>query len=201
MQPGIAVFTTLMSIMLKRESKSFLKLASIAAAVGGSILIVTASPAASASSTGASSSSSHFWGLMCFVGNTFFWSAFVIMQKPLLERFPALTLVFWTFLFGGFINIGIGLSYINQVPWTRIPTLAWIGVAYVILFGTVGAWLCNSYANKHLPPSITGIGICLQPLFGAITSSLLLGDHISLQHAGGGLVICVGVVGTCERKF
>jgi drug/metabolite transporter (DMT)-like permease len=81
----------------------------------------------------------------------------VIMQKPLLSRFPALSLVFWSFVFGGVINICIALGFVHQIDWVHIPLVAWFGVAYIIVFGTVGAWLCNAYANQHLPSSITGM--------------------------------------------
>jgi hypothetical protein len=37
------------------------------------------------------------------------------------------------------------------------------------------------------------MGICLQPLFGTITSSLFLGERITLQHVLGGLIICAAV--------
>jgi drug/metabolite transporter (DMT)-like permease len=191
LQPVSAVLTVAIAIGLKRESAARLKLVGIAAGVAGALLIVTArAPAVGVEP------SRRLLGFVCFFGNNICWSSYLNLQKDVIARFPTATLIFWSFVFGGTVNISVGAAYTHSVTWSDIGTNSWLSIAYIVVCGTVGAFFCMSYAVKHLPSSVSGIAICLQPLFATLLTGAILDETITLMHAVGGLVICfaVGIV-------
>jgi drug/metabolite transporter (DMT)-like permease len=200
MQPLNTIFTTIMAVCLGTERASWLKAGGIVGAVVGCTLIALVDtflpPVSSPSSAGASPAvpSTRLWGLLCFVGNCFAFSVYIILQQPLLKRFPPLTLLFWTFLFGGSGCIVVALCLADRVPWTALPAISWVAVAYSILFSSVLAFFTFSYASQTLPSSLCAAAICLCPLFSSVLASIFLGERITYIHALGGLCICAGVL-------
>jgi drug/metabolite transporter (DMT)-like permease len=184
LQPGITVFTAFLSVAFKYEKPNWWKALAVLGAVGGSLIILFARPISIDPNN-----STHTAGLLCFVGQTFMWSLSVILQKPVLQRFPALTVIFWTMLVGGIINGAIGAYFASQLDWSAVSINALYSILYMILIGTVGAWQLNAFANQHLPPTITGMAICAQAILGAILGFVILGERITLQHVAGGVVI------------
>lgn len=116
----------------------------------------------STQSSSSSSSNSHAWGYFCFFINTFSYAACIIMQKPMLARFPPFTLNFWTFVFGGSINTIVALFFVDRVDWVNISGWTWLGVAYIVVMGTVVAWFIYAIGVKQLSSSVAGMAICLQ---------------------------------------
>jgi drug/metabolite transporter (DMT)-like permease len=133
-------------------------------------------------------------GLLAFVANCISFSAYIIFQRPLLDRFPPLSLSFWTFVFGGAVQICVGASLSHRVPWAALPPSTWLGLVYLALAGTVVTFFTFSFAVLHLPASIAALGVCLQPLFSSLLGALMMHDRITLYHVLGGLTICAGVV-------
>ena len=79
-------------------------------------------------------------------------------------------------------------------PWHRVSPLAFASVAYIVLGGTLAAYLCYQFALKKLPASFVAMSAYATPPLVAVFSVLLLGENLSLVFFGSAVLIFAGLL-------
>jgi drug/metabolite transporter (DMT)-like permease len=79
------------------------------------------------------------------------------------------------------------------------PHLHWSGqVAFAVLFTglicTAAAFSIQAWAQQFTPPSHTALIFSLEPVFAALTSYLLLGEHLGTRGTIGAILILSGIL-------
>lgn len=88
-----------------------------------------------------------------------------------------------------------GISAASEPAALWNPTWSLLfGIVYLALVGTVLAWVLWVYVLKRAPASIASSYIFTVPLSGVVMSWLLLGERVTLQFAGGVILVCLGIV-------
>ena len=130
---------------------------------------------------------------MVFINATSY-SIYLIIVKPLMNKYKPLTIMKWVFFFGFFPVLFFSYSELGQIDWQSFTTKAWYSLIFVVLGVTVGAYLLNIYGLSKVNPSIVGVYIYLQPIL-AIFFAWLLIDEMSLtkEKVAAGLLIFSGV--------
>ena len=88
---------------------------------------------------------------------------YLVLVKPLMKKYNALTVVSWVFLFGFFFMFPFGLPDFLQTDFSTFTAQTYFAVAFVIIGTTFLAYLFNIYALKTVSPSVTGSYVYLQP--------------------------------------
>lgn len=88
---------------------------------------------------------------------------YLVLVKPLMKKYNALTVISWVFLFGFFFMFPFGLPDFLQTDFSTFTTQTYVAVAFVIIGTTFLAYLFNIYALKTVSPSVTGSYVYLQP--------------------------------------
>jgi drug/metabolite transporter (DMT)-like permease len=84
-----------------------------------------------------------------------------------------------------------GLSY--EVPrWPGIPA-TWLAVIYLILFGSIVAFVSGLYVLTHWTASAASYQIVLMPFVTVIFASWLANETVTFIFALGGLLVLLGV--------
>jgi len=136
----------------------------------------------------------HLIGNLLVVLAMLFWVSYSLYGKKVMQNFSSLEVTTFSSLFG-MILFGIGAVFENQ--WALVPTLPadfWIGILVLGLGTTVIGFFGYFYAIKYIGAVRTGVFINLVPVFGTLSSIVLIpGDPIPLTLWIGLLFISIGI--------
>lgn len=113
---------------------------------------------------------SSFLGDICVFINAVSWGTFLVLVKPLMQKYHTVTILKWCFLFGFPFVFPFGSGELAGVEWQNIPLKIYLFLAVVIILTTFVAYLLNIYALRELSPSVVSAYIYLQPLLTALIS-------------------------------
>ncbi len=125
--------------------------------------------------------------------NSLSFGIFLIIVKPLMQKYHTLTVMKWVFLFGSILVFPFGFSEFKLIQWSSFDTSIWLSVAYVVMATTSLAYMLNTYALKNLSPSSVSIYIYLQPLFATFFAIMLGQDQLRAIHVFSAILIFAGV--------
>jgi len=122
-----------------------------------------------------------FWGLLAGLSQ----ASYTLIPKKLLSDFSSLIVVGWAMLLGGipFIPI-IGTRQLSIINWKIAVSLV-----FIIIFGTILAYLFYILSLKYIEPAITGVLSAFEPLTATVLSVTLLHLHLNLIEIVGAFLI------------
>lgn len=81
----------------------------------------------------------------------------------------------------------------DAMPLETIPWQSWASIAYLILFGSLIAFVCYLYALQRLPTEQASIYAYINPMVAVIAGSLFFNEEITIYITLGGIVTLIGV--------
>ena len=132
-------------------------------------------------------------GNIFFMINSIFFSAFIIVVKPLTEKYNTVTIMKWLFLIGFVLTFPVTIREYTLVDWRNMPFDVLWRIAFVVLGTTFTTYLLNLYALKNLQASTVGAFAYAQPII-AIGYAVYTGnDSLDGVKVVACLVIMTGV--------
>ncbi|HEX9633258.1 MAG TPA: DMT family transporter [Gemmatimonadales bacterium] len=95
------------------------------------------------------------FGNLLMVANAFCYSTFLVLTKPLTRRYPTLVILAWAYLFS-LVGLVVFLPGQRLVPAPHAAA-AWWGIAYIVIFPTIVAYIRNVFALARLRASTTAV--------------------------------------------
>ena len=92
------------------------------------------------------------------------YAVYLVMVKPLMRKYSAITVMGWCFLLGSLIVVPFGAGEFAQVEWPLLSSAVLWKMAFVVVCVTFIAYLLSTWALRHVEPSVVGIYIYLQPM-------------------------------------
>jgi drug/metabolite transporter (DMT)-like permease len=121
------------------------------------------------------------------------YAVYLILVKPLTQRYSPITIGGWLFTIGLFMVIPFGANELSVVNWSSITIAQWLCIAYIMVGATVLAYLFYIYSLKTVSTAVAGIYIYLQPLFASLISIALNEDKMDALKIAAGLLIGLAV--------
>ena len=132
-------------------------------------------------------------GNILFMINSIFFSGFIIVIKPLSEKYNTVTIMKWLFLIGFILTLPITVEEYSQVKWMSMPDDVLWRIAFVVLGTTFTTYLLNLYALRNLQASTVGAFAYAQPII-AIGYAVYTGnDALNGVKTMACLIIMLGV--------
>src|SRR6266699_6624344 len=104
----------------------------------------------------------------------------------------SLSILAWISLFGWFFLIPLSLV---EAPWTYTwDAVSWLGILYLAILSTVIAYFLYIEGVSKIGAGRSGVFTNLVPVFGVLTSFLLLGERLSPWTGVSFLLILAGVL-------
>jgi drug/metabolite transporter (DMT)-like permease len=179
---SIPIMVLLMaSIIIKEKISGQKTLGILLGATGAIVLIVSDKSLSIGTDT--------LWGDSLTLFNAMSYGLYLVMVKPLMNKYEAFTVIKWVFLFGTLFVMPLGIPEVLEVNWNNLPTDIWYGIAYVVIGTTFLSYLFNSFGIKFVGPSIVAMYIYLQPIL-ASAFALYLGKDILTPTK----VICTALI-------
>ena len=120
-------------------------------------------------------------GNLMILINAASYAMYLVVVKPLMQKYHPITVSKWVFLFGFFIVVPFGYTEFMKISWSTMPIDMLLRVGYVIVFTSFFAYLLNIYALKTIKASTVSYYIYLQPLI-ATGASIYLGKETLMLH-------------------
>lgn len=181
------VLLLLLTALILRERITWVKTLGIAFGLSGALVLILFQEKTQ-------SNAPHIpLGNLLFILNAISYSFYLIMVKPLVSKYKAITLLKYLFLIAFFINLPIGYSEFIQLEWMQL-TASEIGqMVFVVVATSFLTYLFNIFALKQLSPSTVGVFIYLQPVVATVFAILVGADTLNALRIGAAALIFVGV--------
>lgn len=117
-------------------------------------------------------------GTSSFLGNLFVflnacsYGLYLVLVKPLMKKYKAITVISWVFLFGLIFVFPIGISDLINTDFSTFTANTYLALVFVIIGTTFLTYLFNIYALSYVSPSVNGSYIYLQPVLSFIIVSI-----------------------------
>lgn len=176
------VFIALFAVLFAGERLTLWLVLGIALALTGTAVLMLGSALASLADVA-------LIGVVMLTLSTMGWGIYTVAIKPVATRYGSLQITGLTLGLSAFpMLIFISPSLVETAA--AITAFQWGVIATVVIVCTILATLAWNYAVSRMPGSIAGVFLYVQPVIGAITGVLFLGERITLPLlVGGGLIL------------
>ena len=184
--PGLApVFTALLAGLLLGERLGARGFAGLAIAVMG--LVLVAGP-------GGGADEGRLLGDLMFIAGALFWAVYSVLARVASRRrfSPVSTTVYGT-AFGTLVLVPLAVLEGGLGRLASAPPDAVAGVAYLALFGTVGAFVLFNLGVARIGAARASAFALLVPVVGVLSSVALLGERLGPLTVVGGVVVLIGL--------
>lgn len=180
----IPVFTYGIAVLLGKERAGPQRAIGIAIALMGVVYLVGTSYQASARSA---------LGDLLVMLNCLCYSAFLVLARPMTQKYDALSLTTWMFVVGAIVFLPLGLAFglRGQLAAASTETMGWM--IYIILGASVITYVLNARVLRHVPASTVAIFTYVQPIFTAIAAYFVLDATLHWKILPAAVLVFAGV--------
>jgi drug/metabolite transporter (DMT)-like permease len=156
----IPVFTIVMAAAVGLEVLRAARIAGVFLALSGTVILLL--------DRGLTGLGPYALGNSLMASNAVLYSGFLIVAKPLAQRYPPVVMMAWAYALSlPFVPV---LAFGERLTPEPGHAAAWWSLAYIIVFPTVLSYLFNAYALARVRASTTAIYVYLQPFIAALAS-------------------------------
>ncbi|MBF8962625.1 EamA family transporter [Pontibacter sp. FD36] len=181
----VPVVVLVFSALLLRERIGKRKVSGIALACAGAFLLIYTSRGEQA--TG------NMWGDLLIILNATSFGLYLVLVKPLMQRYQAITIVSRIFTVGAVLVIPFGWQQLLSPDYSTFPMSIWLAILFMVFAVTIIAYLLNTWALRYANPSLVGAYIYLQPVMAILIAVAVGKDVFTLEKAFYALLIFAGV--------
>ncbi|WP_375560952.1 DMT family transporter [Bernardetia sp. OM2101] len=121
------------------------------------------------------------------------YAIYLVIAKPLLKKYSALSISKWMFTLALPFVLPFGFSDLGTTNFEAMPAEIYAGIGYIVLFTTFFAYLLNAWALRSVSSSVVGIYIYLQPVLATFIAVALDKDSLTFNKLIWAACIFLGV--------
>ena len=121
------------------------------------------------------------------------WSIGSIIISRTKIKINAYNSIGWQMLMSAFMMGFITLISGDYVPLNKIPAISWGVIVYMVIGGSVFAFISFIYSMKHLKSSIASLYAYINPIVAIWVGSLLLDEYMTWNNIVGSIITLIGV--------
>ncbi len=106
-------------------------------------------------------------GDLFLLGNSLSYAIYLLLVKPLMQKYPPLVVIAWVFTFGTFFLLAFPPLYgdLKQTDLYMIPWFIWLKIIYVVVGVTFLTYLLTVVGLKYVSSTVASAFIYVQPIF------------------------------------
>lgn len=133
------------------------------------------------------------WGNFMILLNAISYAFFLVLVRPLMQKYRVGTVMFVVFILGFIPVIPISYHELSLVEWAIIPSWAYWGLGFIIVGTTFLAYLLNAYGLVTVSASVVSSYIYLQPFLAASIAMMLGKDSLDISKVVSAFLVFTGV--------
>ncbi|MCD8179192.1 MAG: DMT family transporter [Tannerellaceae bacterium] len=140
--------------------------------------------------------------LMVFFSG-FMYSIYVVVSRPLSQRYSSITIMKWMFLFSCIVLLPVMYKDIAITPAFHTETPNWTvlgGIAFVLLGATYLPYLMIPMALKRLRPTTVSMYNYMQPIVASFIAIMIGQDRFSIGNILSAILVFAGVYLVTQSK-
>lgn len=166
---SIPAFTLLAAVLLGREALTGRAVAGTLLAGAGALVLLNAERF--------DWGSRYFRGNLLILANSLSYSLYLVLARPLLARYRALTFTAAVFRYGALPIVAVSIPALFRFSPTAPAGGAWTSLAAIVLFCTAVPYFLNSWALARVAASRVATYVFLQPVIAASLAIVVLGER------------------------
>lgn len=183
--PGLApVFTAILAGALLGERLGTRGFVGLGVAVIGLLLVV---------GPGGGTEGGRLLGDLMFLAGAACWGVYSVLARIASRRFSPVSTTLYGTAFGTLILIPLAVLEGGIGTLATAPPEALAGIAYLALFGTVGAFVLFNLGVARIGAARATAFALLVPVVGVLSSVALLGEELGPLTVVGGAVVLIGL--------
>lgn len=151
------IMVGILSYFLLKEKPTVYRILGVLLGAAGAILLTL---------KGGTSGGDSVLGDLFLIINAMSYALYLVLAKPLMERYAPITVITWVFTFGlVFVCLFPStLPDLVETDFSSIPKIIYIKISYIIIGVTFLTYLLTIYGLKFLSPTVSSSYIYFQPL-------------------------------------
>ena len=134
------------------------------------------------------------------LGAAFLYAAYLVINRPLISRYPALSLTTWSLTVAYVVLLVVAGSKVHQQDWSRVDAGAWLAMLWAMTLPVFVAWTVWAWANKHAGVARPALFLVLVPVVSGIAAWWALDERVRvLQVVGLAMVVSALLLGRARR--
>lgn len=182
------MWVMILAAVLLKEPITWKKAGGVLLGATGALLLIY-----NGSLSGGAKGGNPVLGDFLVLGAQLSYALYLTLYKNFIKKYSLVTLMKWMFTFASVILLPFSIRTIISTEWGTMTHETWLGVAYVVVFGTFIAYMCIMTGQKLLRPTIVGMYNYLQPIVATGIGIYLGMDSMSFLKAVAVILIFAGV--------
>lgn len=151
------IMVAIMAFFILKEPLNSIKIAGIFIGATGAVFLALQSNGTDGSTL--------LGDVLLFI-NALSYAIYLILVKPLMQKYSALTVTTYVFTFGAMYVFLFPKTLMDfaEIDFSVIPSGTWMRIAYVVVGVTFFTYLLTMYAMKYVSATVTSTYIYLQPV-------------------------------------
>ncbi len=133
------------------------------------------------------------WGILLSVIATWTWAISTLYTKRQAVHFNPYFGLGLQMIISGIVLYGFSAATGRAIAITDIPWQSWVAIAYLVIFGSLIAFVCYLYALQNLETEQASIYAYINPIVAVVLGSIVFDEKLTIYLAIGGLVTLFGV--------
>lgn len=189
------IITLVFAAIFLKEPITNKKIGGVFLGATGALLLIISSQQTSVKSTEYS-----IWGdLLCLLAQ-FSFAIYLTAYKGLTSRYSTITLMKWMFVYASACFIPFSFRDVTAIEFTTLSSDVLLAIVFSVFCATFLTFLCLSYAQKKLRPTIIGMYNYLQPIVAGIVAVSLGMDTFGPTKGIAVVLVFLGVYFVTQSK-
>jgi drug/metabolite transporter (DMT)-like permease len=133
------------------------------------------------------------WGILLSVIATWTWAIATLYTKKQALQFNPYFSLGLQMIISAVTLYSFSMATGRAISITVIPWQSWLAIGYLVLFGSLIAFVCYLYALQNLPTEQASIYAYINPIVAVVLGAILFDESLTIYLAIGGLVTLLGV--------
>jgi len=133
------------------------------------------------------------WGILFSIIATWTWAIATLYTKKQALQFNPYFSLGLQMLISAVALYSFSEATGRAISITAIPWQSWLAIGYLVVFGSLIAFICYLYALQNLPTEQASIYAYINPIVATVFGAILFDESLTVYLAIGGLVTLLGV--------
>lgn len=182
------LFAMVVAAIVLKEPITLKKAGGVLVGGTGAIILVLASQQAIVSHEGS------LKGDIAVLSAQLFYATYIVITRPLSEKYSPITMMKWMFLFSAFISLPVfGREMVNAPIFYQGDYMPYLMIAFTLLGATFFTYMMIPLAQRRIRPTTISMYNNVQPLVATIVAIMFMGDSFTVQKLIASIFIFGGV--------